>query len=114
MDSAISKYNLEGDIIVYRGTDRKYYEDLNEGDIIQEKVYYSTSLSQEVAEQFVIDRKNPSHGILVEIRVPKGSNVLYIGNNGAFELEQEMLIGRNTKYKVLEIGRNKIILEIIN
>ena len=114
MDSAIAKYNLEDDIIVYRGTDRKYYEDLNEGDIIQEKVYYSTSLSQEVAEQFVIDRKNPSHGILVEIRVPKGSNVLYIGNNGSFEFEQEMLIGRNTKYKVLEIGRDRIILEIIN
>ena len=110
MDSAIAKYNLEDNIIVYRGTDRKYYEDLNEGDIIQEKVY----LSQEVAEQFVIDRKNPSHGILVEIRVPKGSNVLYIGNNGSFEFEQEMLIGRNTKYKVLEIGRDRIILEIIN
>ena len=114
MDSAIAKYNLEDDIIVYRGTDRKYYEDLNEGDIIQEKVYHSTSLSQEVAEQFVIDRKNPSDGILVEIRVPKGSNVLYIGNNGSFEFEQEMLIGRNTKYKVLEIGRYRIILEIIN
>lgn len=114
MDSAIAKYNLEDDIIVYRGTDRKYYEDLNEGDIIQEKVYYSTSLSQEVAEQFVIDRKNPSEGILVEIKVPKGSNVLYIGNNAAFESEQEMLIGRNTKYKVLEIGRDRIILEIIN
>lgn len=114
IDSAIAKYNLEDDIIVYRGTERKYYEDLNEDEIIQEKVYYSTSLSQEVAEQFVIDRKNPSDGILVEIRVPKGSDVLYIGNNGSFELEQEMLIGRNTKYKVLEIGRNKIILEIIN
>ncbi|WP_081484486.1 ADP-ribosyltransferase [Candidatus Arthromitus sp. SFB-mouse] len=114
IDSAIAKYNLEDDIIVYRGTERKYYEDLNEDDIIQEKVYYSTSLSKEVAEQFVIDRKNPSDGILVEIRAPKGSNVLYIGNNGSFEFEQEMLIGRNTKYKVLEIGRNKIILEIIN
>ena len=114
MDSAIAKYNLEDDIIVYRGTDRKYYEDLNEGDIIQEKVYYSTSLSQEVAEQFVIDRKNPSEGILVEIKVPKGSNVLYIGNNAAFESEQEMLIARNTKYKVLEIERDRIILEIIN
>ena len=105
---------MEDDIIVYRGTERKYYEDLNEDDIIQEKVYYSTSLSKEVAEQFVIDRKNPSDGILVEIRAPKGSNVLYIGNNGSFEFEQEMLIGRKTKYKVLEIGRNKIILEIIN
>ena len=114
MDSAIAKYNLEDDIIVYRGTDRKYYENLKVNDIIEEKVYYSTSLSQEVAEQFVIDRKNPFDGILVEIRVPKGSNVLYIGNNGSFELEQEMLIGRNTKYKVLEIGRDRIILEIIN
>ncbi len=63
MDSAIDKYNLEDDIIVYRGTERKYYEDLNGGDIIQEKVYYSTSLSKEVAEQFVIDRKNPSDGM---------------------------------------------------
>ena len=114
MDSAIAKYNLEDDIIVYRGTDRKYYENLKVNDIIEEKVYYSTSLSQEVAEQFVIDRKNPSDGILVEIRVPKGSNVLYIGNNGAFESEQEMLIARNTKYKVLEIERDRIILEIIN
>ena len=114
MDSAIAKYNLEDNIIVYRGTDRKYYENLKVNDIIEEKVYYSTSLSQEVAEQFVIDRKNPSDGILVEIKVPKGSNVLYIGNNGSFEFEQEMLIGRNTKYKVLEIGRYRIILEIIN
>ena len=84
MDSAISKYNLEDDIIVYRGTDRKYYENLKVNDIIEEKVYYSTSLSQEVAEKFV------------------------------FELEQEMLIGRNIKYKVLEIGRDRLILEVIN
>ena len=70
MDSAISKYNLEDDIKV--------------DDIIEEKVYYSTSLSQEVAEKFV------------------------------FELEQEMLIGRNIKYKVLEIGRDRLILEVIN
>lgn len=110
MDSAIAKYNLVDDVIVYRGTEREYYENLKVDDIIEEKVYYSTSLSREIAEQFVIDRKNPSDGILVEIRVPKGSNVLYIGDNGSFEFEQEMLIGRNNKYKVLEIGRDRIIL----
>lgn len=50
MDGVISKYNLEDDIIVYRGTDRKYYGNLKVDDIIEEKVYYSTYLSQEVAE----------------------------------------------------------------
>lgn len=40
------------------------------------------------------------------MKVPKGTNVLLIGKNSVF------LLSRNTNYKVVNKGDNKILLEV--
>lgn len=109
IDSLISKYKLTEDIITYKGTSEEYYEDAKIGERITIPVYLSTSLSEETANHFSDKNKDP---VVLEIRVPKGSNCLYIGDNTGYDFESELLLGRNTKFKVVDKQFRKIILEV--
>ncbi len=110
IDNAILKYDLVDDVITYRGTSKKYYSDLKVGDEFSLKMYCSTSLNENIAKTFMEDKEN---AIMLEIRVPKRTPSLYIGDNGAYEFEAELLLGRNLNYKVIDIVNDKIILEVI-
>lgn len=110
IDSAISKYSLKDDIITYKGTNRKYYEELKIGDNFKLKMYNSTSLNENIAKTFLEEKNN---AVMLEIRVPKSTSCLYIGNNSAYEFEAELLLNRNLTYKVVDINESKIILEVI-
>ena len=110
IDNAILKYDLVDDVITYRGTSKKYYSELKVGDEFSLKMYCSTSLNENIAKTFMEDKKN---AIMLEIRVPKGTPSLYVGDNGAYEFEAELLLGRNLNYKVIDIVNDKIILEVI-
>lgn len=126
LSNAIEKFNLSDDIITYRGTCAKYYKDYNVGDIFKEKVFYSTSVNYEQAKSFADDAtecrdENDGYGgILLEIKVPKGSKALYIGANTDYKSdgyvvnEYELLLACKTKYKVIDIEKDRIILEVIN
>lgn len=111
IDNAMSKYLLNKDIISYRGTNGKYYEDYKVGDIFSEKMYYSTSLNKNIAQGFADDKDN---AIIAEIRVPKGTKSIYIGDNTEYEFEAELLLGRDLSYKVIEKSEKNIVLEVIN
>jgi hypothetical protein len=55
---------------------------------------------------------------MLEIDVPKGSKVLYIGDNSKaatdFGLhEYELLIARNTRFEVLSINKGYLRLKVI-
>lgn len=111
IDDAMSKYTLEQDMTVYRKTGLQFYDNYKEGDVFQEKMYYSTSLSKNIADNVSDYHDNP---ITAEIRVPKGTKSIYVGNNTEFEFEAELLLGRDLSYKVVEKTDNNIILEVIN
>jgi hypothetical protein len=113
IDNAISKYDLQENVIAYRGTNKQYYNDYKIGDEFTEKIYYSTSLNEDIAKEFRDHADNP---YMVEIHVPKGAKLLYVGYNSSFVTlnEQELLIARNTKYKVISKDNEKIVLEVIN
>lgn len=57
-------------------------------------------------------------GIILEIKVPKNSNALYIVNNtdyksGGYTVnEYELLLSNKTKYKVIDVEDGKIVLEV--
>ena len=115
IDSAIEKFNVTDDLVAYRGTSSKHYNDLNAGDVFTEKGYYSTSLSESVAEEFK-DETSARGGnpVMVEVRVPKGAKAIYLGHNGGDNFdENELLVARDTKYKVIDKSRDKIVLEVI-
>jgi len=111
IDDSMSKYNLSNDVIVFRGTDSNFYQDYKAGDIFSEKMYYSTSLNKNIAQTFADDKNN---AIIVEIRVPKGTKSIYVGNNTEYEFEAELLLARDLSYKVVEKTESKLILEVVN
>lgn len=110
IDSAISKYTLTDNIVTYRGTEKKYYEGLTIGDKFSLKMYSSTSLNENIAKTFMEDKEN---AIMLEIRVPKGTPSLYVGDNSAYEFEAEFLLGRDLSFKVIDIIDDRLIVEVV-
>lgn len=109
IDSAIEKFDLIEDIIVYRGTTMDYYKDVNVGDIIDAKFFYSTSFLEYVAQDFADQRNNP---VMLEIKVPRGTKSIYIGANSSVGNESELLLSRHLKYKVLKMEPGRLFLEV--
>lgn len=124
LNKAIKQYYIDDDIITYRGTSEKYYKNKKVGDTFEGKVFYSTSVKYEQAEVFAEDiteySEDGSKSILLEIKVPKGKNALYIGKNtnyapdGYTVNEYELLLSNKNKYKVENIKDGKITLEVIS
>lgn len=111
IDNAISKYELKENLVTFRGSNKKHYLNYDVGDIINEKMYYSTSLNENIAKTFFNDKATP---IMLEINVPKGTPSIYVGTNTDYDFEAELLLGRNLKYKVLEKTDARMKLEVIN
>jgi len=51
---------------------------------------------------------------MIEIRVPKATNSIYIGSNTAYHKgnEYELLLGRGLNYKVIDRQKYRMIIEV--
>lgn len=115
ISTAISKFKLDKDLITYRGTKAKYFKELKEGDVFSGKVFYSTSLSRSQAMEFYTDIRDyyEEEARFLEIRVPKNTEVLYVGKNTNFKVdEKELLLSNKLKYKIKEIKGDNMVLEV--
>ena len=95
LEKAINQFKIKDDIIVYRGTNGKYYDNLKQNSEFTSNMFYSTSLNEGWARSFAIDVDT-----VLEIKVPKKSSGFYIGNHSGRN-EYELLLNRNTKFKVI-------------
>ncbi|EIA26443.1 ADP-ribosyltransferase domain protein SFB Type-2, partial [Candidatus Arthromitus sp. SFB-5] len=109
IDSAIERFKLDEDIIVYRGTKMDYYKGIRVGDIIEPKMFFSTSFLEYIAQDFADQLNNP---VMLEIRVPKETKSIYVGLNSSVGNEAELLLSRHLKYKVLKIEPGRLFLEV--
>jgi SPP1 gp7 family putative phage head morphogenesis protein len=104
IDSAIAKGAVPEDIIVWRAI-REAPESMLKSDlvggIIQDRAVMSTSLLRNVASDFGGD-------ILLRIKVPRGTPASYFAGGQA-----ELLLGRDTVLRVLEVRRVGRRLEIL-
>jgi hypothetical protein len=115
IDSAMGKFELGEDITVFSGTNAKHYADWAVGDERSIAAYLSTSVSEQgnyKAQHFYNQAKDP---LMLEIRVPKGTQSLYIGDNTSFHHpEDEFLLARGLNYRVVERTGTRLILEVIS
>lgn len=96
LDSAISKFDLKNDIIVYRGTGSYAFPGGTPeiGSIISDKAFLSTSVSKDVARDF-------DSGIILKIQVPSGrGRGAYVKSVSQHKGENEFLMARNTNLKI--------------
>lgn len=92
LSNAINKYKLNNDITVYRTQqDLSGFENLKEGDVITANGFTSTSLKN--VSKFGTNQ--------IIIHVPKGANGAYVANLSEFKDEEEFLLNKGTKFKVL-------------
>lgn len=120
MDNVIKKSPpLKEDTILYRGVNNVFFDgkklditDLKPGQIINDKATISTSLLK--------DKAYAHNDIMLEILAPKGTKGAYIESFVGAYGQQEFLLGRNTKFKVLDnpitdpiTGKTTIKVEIV-
>lgn len=104
ISNSIRKNSLKQDIITFRGT----YEDLSKykvGETFTMYGFASTSLSERIALHHA--KKRGDGGVVLEIKTPKGTNGIYLGDNFGSLNEKELLLDKNMKYELLEIKEMK-------
>jgi hypothetical protein len=101
MDNAINQSELPENTVLYRGmyVDDKLAKKIKPGKTITDKAYWSTSLSHPVADGFT----NEANGAVMRIKAPKGQRGLAVESISNFPQEKEILLPRNTKYKITSV-----------
>ncbi len=108
LDSAIAKSTLKKNTTLFRGVKPTHpiSQKLNElqgGEILEDVSFQSTSLNRMTATDFTADRddwESMDTGVVLRILAPKGTNALPILNSKNSQ-EQEFLLPRNSKFKVV-------------
>lgn len=107
LDSLISKAELPEDVSVYRGIGPELAQKISKSIatgkevVFSDKAFVSSSRDRAVAAQF------SDH--VLEFVIPKGSNALSVPAG----TEEEMLLGRNRKFRVLEVSGKTIKAELV-
>lgn len=104
ISKAIKKNKLQHDIICYRNLDINIYKDFDKGDILEEAQFISTS---------VVESSALSKPYKVTLYVPKGSSCAYIESISKFPKQNELLLDKGCKFKVLSKKEKEIELEVI-
>ena len=116
LDSAIAKGSLDEPTLVYRGfSGDSLPSDNLAGATVSDRAYLSTSVEASVARDFA-----GPNGTVAEMRLPKGSQGLWLGGKAAlsgFGSEGEFLMGRNSRFRVASDsqveGQRRLVLEAI-
>lgn len=109
LDESFKKFELEDDIIAYRGMSKKEFNNLIKGDTFNE--FKHLSIDEKVAKRFA--KRGNDNGVVVKFHLPKGTNGAYIGDYSQFKNEKEFVLNRNAKYEIVEKGKNKVEVYIL-
>lgn len=115
LNNLLRKSNMGENTIVYSGvSDPDSFDGLNaqKDDIFIDRKYVSASLNQKTANEFA-DYSESGVEVHLEIRVPANAQALYLGNNSWAVEDQELIIQKASRYKVIDRQENNGIIEMI-
>jgi hypothetical protein len=119
---------LKEDVTVYRGVRANFFEkqglDVNNlvGTTITDKGFMSTTIDAGITKRFLKDAGHGEDlgGAVIEIRVPKGSKGIYMGQGlSQFSTEAELLMPRGTSLQFTKAsapdarGRVRLVAELV-
>jgi polyhydroxyalkanoate synthesis regulator phasin len=103
ISSALEKAKLKKDLIVNRWVKSDFIKDFSENSIFQDNGFVSTS----IGEDLFLEKE--SANIKLNIFLPKNSKAAFLsGNISSKPNEFEVLIQKNSKFKVLKIDKENI------
>lgn len=109
LDESFKKFELEDDIIAYRGMSKTEFKNMVEGNIFNE--FKHLSIDKEVAKRFA--KHSVDKGVVVKFHLPKGTNGAYIGDYSQFKNEKEFVLNRNSKYEIVMKGKKEVEVYIL-
>lgn len=109
LDESFKKFELEDDIIAYRGMSKTELKNLLEGNIFKE--FKHLSIDKEVAKRF--SKMSVDGGVVVKFHLPKGTNGAYIGDYSQFKNEKEFVLNRNSKYEIVTKNKKEVEVYIL-
>lgn len=104
ISEALKKNKLKHDVIAYRSLDLDLYSEYEIDDLIIEEQFTSTSVIKSAA-------LNKQYKLL--IYVPKGSKGAYIEKLSKFPKQRELLLDKNTVFRVVSKKEKEIELQVI-
>lgn len=104
ISGALKRSEIKHDVIAYRNLDMDLYSDFEVNDIITEGQFISTSVSKKAA----LDKPYK-----VLIYVPKGSRGAYIESISRYPKQRELLLDKDTLFRVISKKENVIELQVI-
>ena len=105
ISKAIRKHHTTKEIICYRGTNYDMSDGMPVGEIFLYNQFASTS---------VIKRKAFKRNYLFIIHVPQNARAAYIEELSFYPRQRELLIDKNTVYRVLSRNGKTVELEVIS
>ena len=109
LDSLMSKSVVNQNLTVFRGLkfyDSEQFDSFLDGlknDILVDDGFVSTSTLKDISQGFMEGEKSA----LMVIEVPKGSHALWVPGLGAGKDERELILPRSSRFKVLDITKDK-------
>jgi SPP1 gp7 family putative phage head morphogenesis protein len=114
IEQAMDKFSSGYNMTLFSGTNRAHYEGWKAGETHNIAGYVSTSVTRKPAERFYKREEKRGNPLMLEIRAPKGTRGIYIGDNTGFPHSQnEFLLGKGLRYQVIDNSGDTIILEVI-
>lgn len=100
LDKVTTSMKLDHDIVVYRGTRKSFFNNVEEDDIITIPTYQSTSIDEDRAIDFSTNHQDDDR-IVLEINLPKGTECFYVGRQEEGWDEKEFILPRDLEFQVL-------------
>jgi ADP-ribosyltransferase exoenzyme len=105
---------LNKNLTTYRGVSGGAFANLKAGDIFVDKGIVSTSADKSWAQQFtkgktVSAAERAKGGILIEVRIPKGTKVV---SGRSDSKEQEMVLRPGSKFRVVSRSEKQMVIEL--
>jgi len=110
LDNAINKFKTPGEFIVYTSLSGDYnIDEFSAGQTFQFKGFRSTTINSDIALNYNSrpDMNNKKTSLLLQIKVTKGSKGVYVDDISSTPGENEFLLPRGSKVKILG-GPNKM------
>lgn len=119
LDAMLERSSTSEDMTVFRGIDLKgWYDEFVPGMMLEDKAYYSSSVSLETAEKFATQNgKNSGTPVVFELYLPKGSKAIDMRAaiaplltpdqlNGTSATESEMLLPHHNSTTVTAVSKD--------
>ena len=115
LDNAIKRFELKNNLKVYRASDDSLIKDKNVGDVVQDNAFLSTTPFKNSLADYRAKWGGNYKPYTYIINIPKGAGRgAYLPYYSHFGFtENEFLLNRNNKYKISNIDKDKIYLDLL-